>query len=388
MKHILLLIIVTFSFNVFSAWELNDVSYLYPLNATSMLGPKMSGPKGQLLPASMSKFFESDLIVSVNRPEKTYPILKSVGVRIDNCFQFTTNPNEVCSKQIRIVWQPVYKDETKKLTTWDAAIHTFYNLTDAEFNRLTIKLQNLKKKYELNTTKLPLQVHPGFSLPLKQLQFAKDLNTIILSYCGYENLARMTFMKMVTENIWWSFGGVDRAIDNTWGPIQIPRMVNEDTKQDFFNDGFNDPVGMRGSIVPSLPAKNDNLSPLLIGVNMYNEDSKIESFKEASLTWNRILNPKAFNTTNMDCVHCHIAGLTRTWAEVKHSNVMKKINTDLGKYTQAFKNRHNLKNVTDKKDTTKSLRSFGYFHNAPFVNERTINESAEVADYLNSKIKR
>lgn len=385
MKQLFAIIFATISFSVFAAWELNDVSYLYPLNPQSMLTPKMSGNKGELLPFSMSKYFESDLIVNVNRPKSSYAILKSVGVRIDNCFKFTSNIDEKCSKQVRIVWQPVTKDEDKKFTTFDAAIHTFYNLTNSEFKQLTLKLQKLKEKYSLNTTKLPIQVHPGFKLHLKNKQFAKDLNNIILSYCGFENMARLTFMKMVTQDIWWSFGGVDRTIKNNWAPIKIPRMVDSDTKQDFFNDGFDDPVGMRGSIVPSMPAKKDNLTPLLIGLDFYNEDLKLEAFKNAVNTWNRILNPKNFDTTNLDCVHCHIASVTRTWAEAKFASTLKKTDINLGKYSQAFANRHNLKNVTDKKDTTKSLRSFGYFNHVPFINERAINESAEVADSLNSK---
>lgn len=99
------------------------------------------------------------------------------------------------------------------------------------------------------------------------------------------------------------------------------------------------------------------------------------------MTINKIENPKLHSPATMDCAHCHIAEPLQIWLNDKY----KARPTTESAYVQEFKGKHNLSNTTRKNDHNKSLRAFGYFGELPSINQRVINESAEIADELNRR---
>src|SRR5690606_32624581 len=143
-----------------ATWELNDVSVLFPLPKESdgksfLLKASDTGERGKLFPQNQRDTI-SDLIISFDRPEPDdiYESIRVLGMRIDPCFKFTSLPIEKCHPQLRLVWQPTAGLGTKDVTSFDAAIHSFYSLSNQEFSQLKKELQNLKwknAKYNVST---------------------------------------------------------------------------------------------------------------------------------------------------------------------------------------------------------------------------------------------
>ncbi len=65
--------------------------------------------------------------------EVIYEKLRVVGIRVDPCFPLMP-PATGCQAQVRMVWQPIETDGNGQTRFIDAAVHTFYNLSDLEFS--------------------------------------------------------------------------------------------------------------------------------------------------------------------------------------------------------------------------------------------------------------
>jgi hypothetical protein len=234
-------------------WQINDVSYLFPLKSEtdSLLKISSSGTQGELLPQTVLKNIDR-LVMSYDAPKDEATSLRVMGVRIDPCFKYVATSSK-CSPQLRLVWQPTDKLQTKEAKTYDAALHAFYDLSEEEFKSLASLLKNLKDKNAKNgltTAKLPLGIHPAFNHPKTTSYFIQDLKNIILRFAGEKKLTRITFMRLLTPMIWWEFGGLDKNKNGEWVRFNIPRHPSDEIKQDFFNDDFNIPVAMKGTIIP------------------------------------------------------------------------------------------------------------------------------------------
>lgn len=371
------------------SWELNDVSYLFPLPKISadkslLLRPTDKGQQDILLPKNLMAKIEK-LVIDYDAPKDEYAQLAVVGMRIDNCFKFlppSTQYKEKCHPQIRLIWQPLDKEGQSEVRAFDASIHTFYDLTEIEFKNLAFDLKTLKIKTAQNgvsTAKLPLQVHPALTNPKTKSAFGSELKKIVLKYAGEKKLVRMTFMRLFTPEIWWVFGGLDKKRDGTWNPIVIPRQPQKEVRQEFFNDAFNEKIGMKGTIIPHLDPMPESINEVAKGYGIYPDTSEGKAMlKEALTTINKVDNPRLHSPATMDCVHCHITGPVEQWI----NKSFPKIKSDESRYVQDFVNRHNLINNTIG-DHNKSLRSFGHLGKVPSINQRVINESAFVADELN-----
>lgn len=171
------------------AWNLNDVSYLYPLPAESelesfsWLSPKSTGKKNQLLP--LESFQRLPSLNSGGSGQMTMydHQLKVVGVRIDPC-PGTHITGVSCDPEIRHVWQPILNDQfANRIMTTDLAIHTFYKLSSMELKALAGNLKTLKSdlaKLAVNTDRKPLNIHPGFANAKTRDLIMKRLNEIVL----------------------------------------------------------------------------------------------------------------------------------------------------------------------------------------------------------------
>lgn len=368
------------------SWEVNDVSYLFPLKMEqdSLLKVTSSGERGELIPQRVLKNIDR-LVMSYDAPKDEVTSLRAMGMRIDPCFKYVATSTK-CSPQLRLVWQPTDNLQSQA-KTYDAAIHAFYDLSETEFKELTTQLKLLKLKNasaSVLTDKLPLGVHPGFTNPKTKNYFLTDLKKVILRFAGEKNLARLTFMRLLTPMIWWEFGGFDKSKNGEWARFNIPRHPTDEIKQDFFNDDFNVQVAMKGTIIPHRDYMGypDDFSDVIHGYSIYPETAEGKKLINKSLvTINKIENPKIHSPATMDCVHCHIAEPLQIWLNDKY----KARATTESAYIQEFKGKHNLSNTTRKNDHNKSLRAFGYFGELPSINQRVINESAEIADELNRR---
>lgn len=371
-------------------WQLNDVSTLFPLPKASdsenfLLKASDKGPAGELFPRSQEDAISS-LIISYDRPDDVYESIRAVGMRIDPCFKFTNLPIEKCNPQIRLVWQPVGKIGTDAVTTYDGAIHTFYALTQSEFSYIKNEIQKIKRKnldYKIRTEGKPLSVHPAFLNTARRASFNQEIKNLILKFAGEKRLVRFTFMRLLTTDLWWEFGGRDLSPAGVWGHTVIPKLASDQEKQEFFNEAAFEPTSLRGTILPNVNVPLDNLEHLIPGYGVRDDQAGRAIVQEGIVSINRIENPNIHHPATLDCVHCHITDPAKIWMEKEKPELLKKAQNSKFAYVQDFIGRHNLRNVTNDKSHNKSLRAFGYYKNKPSVNQRAINESAAVADFLN-----
>lgn len=167
--------------------------------------PDQSGRFGQLLPAQIVEGFHK-LVEGPQTYADLYAKTRVVGVRIDPCFKMSEA--RACVPQLRFIWQPLVElpqsipsESTGEVVADDAAMHTFYNLTNAEFASLmadlqALKAQNLKRTAPIQTTGRPLGVHPALADPRIRMEFSAHLNEIFLKYAGYARLTRVTQMRL------------------------------------------------------------------------------------------------------------------------------------------------------------------------------------------------
>jgi hypothetical protein len=92
----------------------------------------------------------------------------------------------------------------------------------------------------------------------------------------------------------------------------------------------------------------------------------------------KIENPRLNSPETIDCVSCHVAQSARLWEQGHFPNL--KLDQSTFQYQSTF----NLQNGSVSQRSTHLLRAFGYDGAEPAINQRVINESANVADTLNA----
>lgn len=377
-------------------WNLNDVSILYALpqsvseNTDSLLSPYSAGKKGALI---RKDFYAKIPPINDDGVEVLYnQEIKLISVRIDPCPN--TFDTSKCQPEVRLVWQPVVLDTESAVQKWvtlDAAIHTFYKLTPSEFLNFKNELLSLKKenlKYGVDTNHLPLQIHPAFLSKKTKKFFTEKFNALILKNCGQTNIQKMTFMSLLTQNIWWRFGGVERQ-GNQWNQVKIPR-VNL-TFEDIFNSAHeeNPPLVNKGTemdsvfnIIPDNYPEEDNLLSVINDGYRFNDEKDLAVFKTKIDAIERFRNPHFTNSATLDCSSCHYADNTRFYMNQRF-NELTRFDS---KYS--FKNPNpqifNLSNSSVVQKATRVIRAFGYFENQPAISQRAIHDSSESAHWLNS----
>lgn len=316
--------------------------------------------------------------------------LKVVSLRMDPC------PNTfdafLCQPEVRLVWQPLELDQDTH--TWfaqDAAVHTFYKLSKEQFQLLKEQIWQIKIKnesHQASTHQKVLSIHPALKNPTTAEEFQTTINKIILTHCGEQNLVKVTFMSLLTPNVWWRFGGI---VPNAgkWENNKIPRMLT--TFQDIFNSAF-EPVSMIHNpgvemdaifnIHPDNYPQNDDIFKVINKRYRYNDERDLPIFKEKLNAVERFRNPHYSNPNTLDCASCHYADATKFYSERRFES-LKEFNSAYA-FKNPNKNLFNLENTSISKTATRVVRAFGYFNNEPAINQRVINDSAESAHWLNT----
>lgn len=373
-----LLVLIFFILNssaVFASWDLNDVSYLMPLpasiNSDHMLHLESTGNRGLLLP---SKFLSSiPPLTAINTQDEIANALRVVAVRIDPCFPLPTPQS--CQRQIRLVWQPLEVGPRHRVQVIDASLHSFYLLSDADFNNLLKDLSIWKAKYKVQTQGQPLQIHPAWAEDGDNSPALSEFNLIVLKYAGLQNLIRVTAMVLRGAGDMWAFQG----FTVNQGKLELLRIPRIDRfAQAFINQTVPSDHFEQGQINPA-PAGDDSFNNVITDSSKFNSGFE-DLLRKELRTMYRIENPKVFNPENMDCVSCHAAQPARQWIAGNRADIgLDNIWQDF-----AYKNaRYNLNNQSPNLGNTQIIRAFGYFNSDVAISQRVINESAEVADSLN-----
>jgi hypothetical protein len=375
-------IVLLFCLKTFSAiaadsfLDLNDVSILLPLpdaqSWSQLWSGETVGTKGAILPLKALDGVPR-LVTQATNPA-LYPNIKVLGMRLDPCFHEGPAPAK-CRPQVRLVWQPL-KLEQNITSTYDASLHSFYDLTTEEFKSLLNEVTALKKTKTAENDFLPLGVNPFIKQEGLAGDYAQALRSIILKYIGEKNLARVTFMQLFMNEKTWMFGGFD-FVNGESVPILVARTKT--TFQIFNNSVPSDrPFWFLGGMNPAPPQDLENLGILVADSRTLapqNEDEISAAVKTAF----RFENPDMNNPGTVDCVSCHVAQPARSWALRQYPWLQ----LDVVYKDEIYSSERDLRNLSPMQPHTNILRSFGYFMNQPFVAQRTINESAAVIKYIN-----
>jgi hypothetical protein len=351
----------------FAALSPNDVSILLPLPLKEELSllwsPAKAGERGELLPRPVFNALPN-IILDGNMNHLYNQFLKVVAIRVDPCFQEGDGP---CQKNIRLVWQPL-EEFRGGWTTQDAAIHTFYTLTDGEWRSFARELEavtpaNSSPKLQINPTLLAQGYEGGYW---------RALTGLILKYAGSQNLTKATAMTVNPTGVLWFFSGFDIAGGRAV-PITIPRIA-EKTQGFAVSARLTGNGEFRTAMDPAPPEDPEFIRLLKDSKGAkaeLSEREKIEAVRSALV----LENPRLSNPGTKDCASCHAAALVPSWA----MNNLPTLN-----WEEAFaKELFNGKKPEAGHTNGKILRAFGYFNQEPVIARRVRYETQLVLDRMN-----
>lgn len=370
-------------------FNLHDASILYPpplkLADRGLYLPLSNGKATLLSPSAFEAIKKSsshpDLPISSELSTRVfdYANWRVVAFRLDPCQKSTKDAE--CQGQIRLVVQPILEPlATEKpliphqLFAADFAMHLIFNVSQEKIKEAVQGLNELKIRYSPNTQGLPLGIHPAF-LGAKRDEFAGKLNSFIQRSAHEQNLSMVAFLGSAvavtgSQPFKWSFTALN-VENKVVSPFKIPN--SQDSVMRFF---LAEGDGEQG-ILPLSSLESDSLAPALDNVKMFGEDSSYP--KDAIARALRIENPKFHTVDSVDCVSCHIATTVRVPFEAQ-------LFGDKGiESSDRYQNsRHNLTRDPNFRTGPLFVHNFGFINNEAIVSQRTINEAAEVADFINS----
>lgn len=365
----LLVLTLFISLNAFAqSYMLQDISILLPKpqvpSSETALKVSTKGLLGELVPESA--YSKLPLLEPSFKLETQMERFQVVAIRID-------------PPEIRLVWG-VFNDfasngQRPRVLALDTALHTFYKMEKPdEFMKQLLALSQ-QTRVDVNAT-LPLSVHPTLLREGIDGAYGTELKSLILNNIGEKNLTKMTFMAMSAVHLHWDFGGF---IINNGKPTALKIAKLGSTKlQRFINDDFPG-TDFSGGISPA-PREQKAFNGLVTS-SMASANRTPEKLIEAHGSAKRFENPHSETSETMDCVSCHVAQQVRYITEVNDTTLRQSME---GRYVnEAF----NLQNKSPGRTRTDNVHAFGWLSDAPSVNQRTINETANVATKLNEALR-
>ena len=369
---ILVLIFFSHSFEALALSQ-NDVSILIPLpqnaNEDVLFRVQTQGAFGELLPAFVLGKMPA---LVFEEAKETFKRLRVISIRLDPCFPLAS-PQTGCQPQVRMIWQPLVENTDGSLRTLDAALHSFYDLTNEEFALLISQIENLKNQMGEKSSDEILTVHPLLKKYGLRSSYAQSLFSILLSHVGASRLSQATFMQLAGAENMWNFGAftisgsqISRTIvPRTQKPIQVFR--NSPITPDYFG---------HGGMFPA-PQGADTFNLLVTESKLIEQKDESEVI-EGVMSATRIENPNNHNPHTVDCASCHTAQMARIWANNQFPWLMLESRAEQFRFQSKF----NLLNSSPQPGNTKVLRAFGYINSEPAISQRTINETARVLESL------
>lgn len=349
------------------ALGMNDVSVLLPIptkaNVNSYLGPTSEGSKGPLLSqASYDKIpkFGMEPVEGLD-----YALMRAVGIRFDACFPGPAG----CEPQIRIVMQPI----TPTGDALDSAIHLFYRLTEEEIAKVVVRLRQLRALAP-EMKDQPLQVNPAIVAQGVDGAYGAALRELVLEFAGEQNFSRMTFfLRAPPIQEEWFFGGFDRK-DGVLTTLDIVGVGKGNQRV----DRPETPEGYEYVFTPA-GNKPENTSALVVSATA--KTAPPDQVKAALEAFVRIENPTKYGPDALPCAGCHVSTVVTEFAKAS-------LGLDPDALPDAFKSTRDLSLSTEAGKTPKSLRAFGWFEKKAMISKRVVNESAAVADDLETRFPR
>ncbi len=300
----------------------SDVSTLFPPPASAaewgaLLAPTASGPRGVLLPASVWRATNASLFEGASNE---YEMLRLVSFRLDPCFR--VDGGQVCEPQIRLVWQPSNEG--------DAAVHTLYKLSAAEFDGALAAVAGLRAGHtEAEPT--TLAAHPVLRAEGLGGAYASALRQFVLDYAGASNLTRLAIFAFpgsrphpLNGTQQWSFLAFD-VVDGTSVSRRTIAPGSASKTQLFDTDAAHPrstPDGPGGLLLTSDPGACEATvsvntegapdlfgpSPSVCALSPVEAEARVRSAL-------RLENPLLTPSDSTSCANCHLSPTLRLLTE-------------------------------------------------------------------------
>lgn len=373
----LLLLIFSFSANAQERFDVNDVSFLFPRKSQSeapsyLLNLERTGRRGPLLS------YDTYRKMAIFEDRWFYDQFFVTAVRFEPCTEGNHENPASCKSELRLTAQRIFKDAVT-----DSGLHLIYRIEASEIESVLTRLRELKKLSPISTNGFPLSIHPALRFFTPALPFYKNLLRLVLDFAGQDNLIRLASSETI-DTAEWRFEGF---LVRDGGEIvrdQIPNIdfqsvnveFNSFTTRGFISPKPKTPVTLEGIMVDSRTIESSVYDSSFFKP----ESSFAASARYAATVENPLLGTHRLNT---DCATCHAA--SRTVA------ITKSFFDDLktGRpFPWAFDDlKFKLAGYTLTPDPAPSRKdsivAFGYDGFDPAIMQRTINESAIVADWIN-----
>jgi hypothetical protein len=380
------------------AAAMNDVSILFPLPSIdedigNLLSASSAGARGSLLPSDLYASF-GPLAGSTN-PDgglersvgvAAYSDLHVVAMRIDPCFaSLAPDPHGAgCDAQMRLILQEVRDDGSGSPMVSDSGLHAFYALTREEFLTLAKALVALRESNDEGDSLGPLAPHPIMVRQGLGGAMSAGVAELILQYAGAANLKRVAQFNSAEAFTAWSFkaANVVSVATVTMSPFVIPTLGKggkDITLQTVGTGEFASPLG--ATFTPATTS-DDNLVPLA----GHTPKSLSSSARQAAFdSLVRIENPRDNSPNTIDCGSCHLATPTERLVAVPEFSLDDRTSP------LAFQPDGTSVVAADMTPTFNSssgiaslnLHAFSYVGRDPGINQRVVNETASVVEYLN-----
>ena len=390
---------------------MNDVSILFPLPSSTgdianLLSASSSGPRGTLIPSALypmvGPISGSTKVATQQGPASVsniaaYSDLHVVAMRVDPCFaSLAPDPHGAgCTAQLRLVFQEVLPAAQESFggvgpgaSTFDSAIHAFYSLTRAELLTLAQALVTLRKANDNGISLGPLAPHPIMVSQGLSGALSKGVQQLILQYAGGQNLTRLTELSngaqpltSTDEPALWVMSGIDisNAPTGTTSPMVIPTLTGSSKLQQL--DAVLPAPGnfFFANFAPATTS-TDDLTPLDHGSAAQLSASARQAAFDALV---RIENPALHSSNTIDCGSCHFATPTEAFV------AMPVFSLDDTASALAFHPDGTSVTASEMMRTfsTSSIQlnihAISYVGQTPAINQRVVNETASVVEYLN-----
>jgi hypothetical protein len=354
----------------------NDVSYLFPLPKAGedglLLRLDAVGASGALLPREVFAGHIQFLWEGFQR-EMAYDWSRVIALRLDPCGgQTVVQSPASCRPEIRLSVQPLSGDDGMT-SVIDAAVHLIYQVSRTTLDAMLSELLALKATSSLGVSQLPLGPHPIMVEQGLGGAFARGVNTSILKYVGVSTLSKFTFMGRGRNSTNWSFHLVENH-DGVFSDAPIPAAG--DTLVQGVNElGIPGPNGTRDTTVT--PVDEANGYPRALWKS---EEAKLLSAADLQVALGRLAkieDPAKLSSLTLDCGSCHLTSNARTFYER-----LTGATTDANLVTFVSPPGQNTSRHDDTALSAQVVRAFGYLDKHVAISQRTINESARVADWL------
>jgi hypothetical protein len=203
--------------------------------------------------------------------------------------------------------------------------------------------------------------------------FAKGLNRAILDHVGADNLFKFTVMTRGRNSTNWRFLQLERGDD---GYVQAPIVATGDATVQGVNElGLEGVNNSRETTVSPVDPQIGYPAELWIS-----EDAQALSREKLKAALGRLASyedPAVHSSKTLDCASCHISANARSFFEK-----LTGVTTPAALVTFDPPPDQNVKRVDQTKLSGKAMRAFGYFGDQIAISQRTVNDSARVADWL------